>query len=124
VNKQILYILFLFLSHGAGAQTIISKTVKLGREYYVEDLTSKINVSLFTYNAKNSFSYDSKGKIDYQPNEYLGIGIKVMHKWLGLAYVYAPTNLQEKSKGTTKYSNFTLNSYGKKIGFRFLLPQL
>jgi hypothetical protein len=119
VNKQILSLLFLFFSCAAWAQTDSSKATKLGREYFVEDLTSKINVSLFTYNAKNSFSYDSKGKIDYQPNEYLGFGIKVMHKWLGLAYVYAPTNLQEKTKGTTKYSNFTLNSYGKKIGLDF-----
>jgi hypothetical protein len=119
VNKLICNIFLLFISFELFGQKDSSKIMNHGRDYYVDDLTSKINISLFTYNARNSFSYDSKGKIDYQPNEYLGIGIKVMHKWLGLAYVYAPTNLQEKSKGTTKYSNFTLNSYGKKIGMDF-----
>ncbi len=89
------------------------------RDFYIEDLSSKINLTLFTYNATNSIVFDSKGKIDYQPNENVGFGIKIQHKWLGLAYVWAPTGLQEKTKGTTKYHNFSISSCGKRIGFDF-----
>ncbi len=117
VNKTILTILFVIATLYLYAQKDSSQSSTVKRDYYVEDLTSKINASLFISNAHNSFSFNNKGQIDYQPNEYLGFGIKLIHKWLGLAYVYTPSNLLEKIKGNTTHSNLTLNGYGKKIGF-------
>lgn len=91
--------------------------VHKGREYYVEDFTSKVNISPFAFKSSNMFTLQGKGRLDYEPNDYLSLGIRFMHKWLGFAYSYAPKNLQERLKGTTTYTNFQLNSYGKKMGF-------
>lgn len=56
-------------------------------------------------------------KLDYSPNDYGVLGISVRLNWLGLAFGYAPKNLQENFKGTTSYTNIKLSSYGKKMGF-------
>lgn len=89
------------------------------RDYFVQDISEKLNVSAYFLSNKSDFSLSGfKGmKLNYSPNDYGAIGISVRLHWLGLAFGYAPKNLQEHFKGTTTYTNFKLSSYGKKIGF-------
>jgi hypothetical protein len=88
------------------------------REYFIKDISDRLNLSLFFLTNKNDFSLSgNKGvKLNFSPNDYGAIGISVRLHWLGLALGYAPKNLQEKYKGTTTYTNLKLSGYGKKIG--------
>ena len=89
------------------------------RNIYVEDRTDHINAALFLYSSRNGFTLNSRRNISFEPNEAIGYGIRLQHKWLGLAFSFAPKNIQEKRKGETDYTNFQLNTYGRKIGFDF-----
>lgn len=95
------------------------KRKQLPREYFVEDISEKLNVSLFFLNNKSDFSLSGNKniKLNYSPNDYGVVGLSVRLNWLGIAFGYAPKNLQENFKGTTTYTNFKINSYGKKLGF-------
>lgn len=95
------------------------KRKQLPREYFITDISEKLNIGLFFLNNKSDFSLtgDKSVKINYSPNDYGVLGVSVRLNWLGLAFGYAPKNMQENFKGTTTYTNFKLNSYGKKMGF-------
>lgn len=117
--KKIIYLLIISaaLIESIFAQdTLIKK--QHPREYFIKDMTEKLNVSLFFLTNKSDFTLSgNKGiKLNYSPNDYGAIGLSVRLHWLGLAFSYAPKNLQEKFKGTTTYTNLKLSGYGKKIG--------
>lgn len=118
--KKILYILhFIFISYNCiKAQDSIGQK-QLLRDYYVQDISEKLNVSLYFLNNKNDFSLagNKSVKLNYSPNDYGAIGLSVRLNWLAIAFGYAPKNLQENFKGTTTYTNLKISSYGKKIGF-------
>lgn len=93
------------------------KRKQLPREYFIEDISDKLNVSLFLLNNKNDFALlGNKGaKLDYSPNDYGVLGVSVRLNWLGLAFGYAPKNLQENFKGTTSYTNIKLDTVQKSV---------
>jgi hypothetical protein len=95
------------------------KTKSFLRDFYVQDISEKLNVSLYFLNNKSDFSLAGNKaiKLNYSPNDYGAIGISVRLNWLAIAFGYAPKNLQENYKGTTTYSNLRISSYGKKLGF-------
>ena len=121
MKKIILFIIYLFVSFYTLQAQDSLKRKQLPREYFVEDISEKLNVSLFFLNNKSDFSLSGNKniKLNYAPNDYGVIGISVRLNWLGIAFGYAPKNLQENFKGTTTYTNFKINSYGKKLGFDY-----
>ena len=118
--KKILYlILIIFISNNIiKAQDSIGRK-QLLRDYYVQDVSEKLNVSLYFLNNKSDFSLSGNKalKLNYSPNDYGAVGLSVRLNWLGIAFGYAPKNLQENYKGTTTYTNLKISSYGKKLGF-------
>ncbi len=100
------------------AQDTLKRRQQL-RSYFVEDISEKLNVSLFTLNNKSDILLSAKfgSNLNYEPNDYLVYGVSVRLHWLGLAFSYAPKNLQAKEKSTTTYTNIKISSYGKKLGF-------
>jgi len=116
-------ILFILISIAIFEVNVIAqdsiKRKQLPREYFITDISEKLNIALFFLNNKSDFllTGDKSARINYAPNDYGVLGISVRLNWLGLAFGYAPKNLQENLKGTTTYTNFKLNSYGKKMGF-------
>ncbi|MES2778805.1 MAG: DUF4421 family protein [Bacteroidota bacterium] len=117
MTKYIIILLLLSYS-GAYAQTDTSIVKpKPVRSDYIQDLTNYINITPFIHNAANGFELRAKKNLRYDPNESIGIGLRMAHKWLILAVGYGPKNIQEKKRGSTDYLNITLNSYGKRFGF-------
>jgi len=116
-------ILLIFLIIGAISTSLNAqdslKRKQLSREYFIADISEKLNVSMFFLSNKNDFNLigDKSAKLNYSPNDYGVIGVNVRLNWLGIAFGYAPKNLQENFKGITTYTNLKLNGYGKKIGF-------
>lgn len=106
------FLLFCFLIKGQDSARALKN-----RAYYIDDLTSKINVTLFMHASNYEMALNGKRSLIYQPNDYASVGLRFMHKWFGVAVAYAPQNIQEKAKGTTSYTNVQLSGYGKKIGF-------
>lgn len=92
---------------------------KNSREYYVEDLTDKLNVCLFLFKNNTEVSLNGKTALNYQPNDNAGLGVGVRLYWLGLYLSYSPKTIQDETKGITTYTHLKLNSYGKKMGFDF-----
>jgi len=119
LKKTILFTIYLFVSFYTLQAQDSLKRKQLSREYFVEDISDKLNVSLFFLNNKSDFSLSGNKaiKLNYSPNDYGVVGLSVRLNWLGIAFGYAPKNLQENFKGTTTYTNFKINSYGKKLGF-------
>lgn len=118
--KKTIYFTLCFLVNIYALQAQDSlKRKQYPREYFVEDISEKLNVSLFTLNNKSDISLTAKAgaNLNYEPNDYLVYGVNIRLHWLGLAYSYAPKNLQAKEKSTTTYTNIKISSYGKKIGF-------
>jgi hypothetical protein len=114
-------LIFLFIA-AIGSNVFAQDSLKrkqLPREYFITDVSDKLNVALFFLNNKNDFALagNKNVKLNYSPNDYGVLGISVRLHWLGLAFGYAPKNLQENFKGTTSYTNIKLSSYGKKMGF-------
>ncbi len=119
MKKLIFFTLFIFVSFNTiKAQDSIKRKQHL-REYFVYDISEKLNVSLYFLNNKSDFSLAGNKaiKLNYSPNDYGAIGLSVRLNWLGIAFGYAPKNLQENFKGTTTYTNLKISSYGKKLGF-------
>lgn len=116
---SILLICFVILS--IQAQDTIVYYNRKGKAYtrsdYVQDMTSYIHITPFLYNSRNHFEIQDQRILTFEPNESINIGLRLMHKWLGLAFSYGPKNMQADKKGNTDYINFQLNSYGKKLGF-------
>lgn len=112
----ILLLLFGYQAAIAQTDTSFIKS-KLVRSDYINDLTNFVNITPFIHNASNGFELRAKKNLRYDPNESIGLGLRLSHKWLILAIGYGPKNIQEKKKGSTDYLNITLNSYGKRIGF-------
>ncbi|MES2560797.1 MAG: DUF4421 family protein [Bacteroidota bacterium] len=111
-------ILLLFSFSTALAQTDTSSAkAKPLRSDYIEDNTNYINITPFIHNAANGFELRARKNLRYDPNESVGIGLRLSHKWIIMAIGYGPKNIQEKKKGSTDYLNITLNSYGKRLGF-------
>lgn len=114
-------ILICFGILSTSAQDTTIYYTKKGKPYtraeYIEDMTSYIHIAPFIYSSRNHFEIQDQRILTFEPNESANIGIRVMHKWLGLAFSYGPKNLQADKKGSTDYINFQLNSYGKKFGF-------
>lgn len=119
MKKLIFFTLFIFVSFNTiKAQDSIKRKQQL-REYFVYDISEKLNVSLYFLNNKSDFSLSGNNalKLNYSPNDYGAVGLSVRLNWLGIAFGYAPKNLQENYKGTTTYTNLKISSYGKKLGF-------
>ena len=119
MKKLIYFTLFILVSFNTiKAQDSIKRKQQL-RSYFVYDISEKLNVSVYFLSNKSDFSLSGNKamKLNYSPNDYGAIGLSVRLNWLGIAFGYAPKNLQENFKGTTTYTNFKINSYGKKLGF-------
>ncbi|MES2380833.1 MAG: DUF4421 family protein [Bacteroidota bacterium] len=118
--KKILIIILGLLSflNQLSAQDSLRRK-QLPREYFIDDISDQLNVSLFALTNKSDINVIGKAgaNLTYTPNDYTAIGVSVRLNWLGLAFSYAPKNIQEKEKGTTTYTNIKLSSYGKKMGF-------
>lgn len=115
--RTLLMILLFFWMKGSQAQSDSSSiNIPLTRSSYITDLTNHINITPFIHNAANGFELRGKKNLRYDPNESIGIGLRLSHKWLILAVGYGPKNIQEKRRGSTDYLNITLNSYGKRMG--------
>lgn len=112
-------LIFLLLSSSAAFAQTDSVAVKRKpvRSDFIDDLTNSINITPFVHNAANGFELRAKKNLRYDPNESIGLGLRLSHKWLILAVGYGLKNAQEKKRGTTDYLNITLNSYGRRIGF-------
>lgn len=88
------------------------------RKAHIINLTHQINITPFLYQASNRFSFSGGGKsTEFSPNEAPSLGIRLQHKWLGLAFMYGPRDFQAEEKGKSRYINFFLNIYGRKAGF-------
>src|SRR5205814_1652177 len=66
---------------------------------YVEDLSSMINITQFIFKTQSTFTIKGNEGIDYTPNDGYNVGIRLQHKWLGIAFSYSPQKLQEDKKG-------------------------
>jgi hypothetical protein len=119
LKKTIYILLFIFISYNNIKAQDSLKRKQFLRDYFVQDISEKLNVSLYFLNNKSDFSLAGIKaiKLNYSPNDYGAIGLSVRLNWLGIAFGYAPKNLQENFKGTTTYTNFKISSYGKKLGF-------
>lgn len=84
---------------------------------YVEDMSSMISISPIMYQTKSEFTVSGRKDIRYSPNDGTNIGIRLQHRWLGIAFSYSPSKLQEAQKGKTDLTQIIVNSYGRKIGF-------
>ena len=117
----IIFFLVFIKSINVNAQDTIEPVKKSTYNFkpqdYIEDMSSLINVSPFMYQTKSDFTVSGRKNIRYSPNDGNNIGIKLQHRWLGIAISYSPGKLQEAQKGTTDVTHIILNSYGKKIGF-------
>jgi hypothetical protein len=111
-----LYFLILF-SYPLLAQTDSITLQKVSRADYIHDISDKLNISVFTFKNANDMTLSGRTTLNYKPNDYAGIGFGLRLYWLGIAFSYAPKNIQDKTKGNTTYTSIKLNSYGKKIGF-------
>lgn len=109
-------ILTLWLSSSHAQTDSSSNKAPITRSSYITDLTNHINITPFIHNAANGFVLHGKKNLRYDPNESIGIGLRLSHKWLILAIGYGPKNIQERKRGSTDYLNITLNSYGKRLG--------
>ncbi len=87
------------------------------RNDYVENMTRYIQLTPLLFASRNHFEIQDQRILSFEPNEAANIGIRLQHRWLGVAISYAPRNIQEDIRGRTDYMNLQLNSYGKKVGF-------
>lgn len=116
---SILIVCFYFLKLSAQDTAVYmnKKGIKYTRADYVDDKTGYIQITPFLYNSRNHFELQDKRVLTFEPNESVNVGIRLMHKWLGLAFSVGLNNTQAERRGNTDYINFQLNSYGKKVGF-------
>jgi hypothetical protein len=118
VLKKYLLLFMLLYCGGILAQKDSTMFVhQPNRNDNISDLSDEINITPFIHNASNGFELRAKKNLRYDPNESIGFGLRLSHKWLILAIGYGPKNIQEKKHGSTDYLNITLNSYGKQLGF-------
>jgi hypothetical protein len=119
--RGLLVILTWLVAITAAAQDTSVSYTRKGRPYkrldYVEDLSDMINVAPFVSKSTTGFILSGAKSIEYFPNEGVTLGVKLQHKWLGLALAYSPKKLQDESIGQSDFINIVLNSYGKQLGF-------
>lgn len=84
------------------------------RSLYVTDKTGMLGVSLFNRNPNNQISINGLNNITYNPNDANTQGIRIQHKWLGIAFGYSPKQLQDEKRGTTKEMDLHLFMYGRR----------
>lgn len=90
---------------------------KAKRAIYIEDKTGLIGLSAFNRNPNNQINISGKHNLVYNPNDPNTQGIRIQHKWLGLALGYSPQSLQQKKRGQTRELDLHLFLYGKKHYF-------
>ncbi len=87
------------------------------RAYYVTNKTNELGVSLFNRNPNNQITIRGINNITYNPNDANTQGIRLQHKWLGIAVGYSPKSLQDEKRGTTEELDLHLFIYGKQNYF-------
>jgi hypothetical protein len=105
---------------GGNAQTGPKDSVqhkpRFTQDIYIEDFSEKIHINPFIFNADNGFEFRGKTSVRYKPNQAVGLGLRLTHRWISLAVAYEPNEVQEERYGSTKHLNLVLNTYGKRIG--------
>lgn len=87
------------------------------RALYVTNKTNELGVSLFNRNPNNQITIRGVNNITYNPNDANTQGIRLQHKWLGIAFGYSPKSLQDQERGTTEEMDLHLFIYGKRNYF-------
>lgn len=84
------------------------------RSLYVQDETQQLGLSVFTRNRTNQMAVNGTYRLEYYPNDVSAIGVRVQHKWLGVALTYSPKFIQPKEKGRTSEIDLHLYMYAKR----------
>ena len=89
----------------------------VNRSKYIDDKTGELGISLFNRNPDNQITLIGVHSTTYNPNDANTQGIRLQHKWLGIAFGYSPKSLQDKSRGTTQELDLHIFMYGKRNYF-------
>lgn len=87
------------------------------RNSYIENKTQLLAVSFFNKNPGNNINITGENRLQYFPNDPNSIGLRIQHKWLGLAAGFTPPGFQLKDRGKTSELDLHVFVYGKKSGF-------
>ncbi len=87
------------------------------RSKFITDKTGELGISLFNRNPDNQITIRGINTITYNPNDANTQGIRLQHKWLGIAFGYSPKSLQDETRGTTEEMDLHLFIYGKRNYF-------
>lgn len=84
------------------------------RSDFIDNKTQLLGLSVFTRNRDNQMAIAGTQRLTYYPNDVTAIGVRIQHKWLGLAITYSPQFLQPEEKGKTKEIDLHVYVYGRK----------
>lgn len=84
------------------------------RSLYVQDETQQLGLSIFTRNRTNQMAVNGTYRLEYYPNDVSAIGVRVQHKWLGVALTYSPKFIQPKAKGKTDELDLHIYVYARR----------
>lgn len=84
------------------------------RNTFITDKTQLLGISVFSRNRDNQMAIDGTHRLTYYPNDVTAIGVRVQHKWLGVAIMYSPQFLQPAAKGKTSEIDLHVYIYGRK----------
>jgi hypothetical protein len=84
------------------------------RSEFIDNKTQLLGLSVFTRNRDNQIAVEGTQRLTYYPNDVTAIGVRIQHKWLGLAVTYSPQFLQPEEKGKTKEIDLHVYVYGRK----------
>lgn len=87
------------------------------RSKFITDKTGELGVSIFNRNPDNQITISGVHATTYNPNDANTQGIRLQHKWLGIAFGYSPKSIQDKSRGSTQGLDFHVFMYGKRNYF-------
>jgi hypothetical protein len=110
--------LYLFCARGVAQELTITASDSLStdsyRSQFVDDKTQLLGLSFFLRNRSHAMTVRGTQRLEYSPNHVGAIGVRVQHKWLGLAITYSPTFMQPVAKGVTDEIDLHAYIYGKR----------
>ncbi|MBP9185581.1 MAG: DUF4421 family protein [Bacteroidia bacterium] len=112
-KKSIYLFYFIVVASAVNASTKDSTYIAT-RQKFITDKTDKLSISIFNRNPNNQIEILGRNNIVYNPNDANTQGIRLQHKWLGIAIGYTAEKLQQSNKGKTAEIDIQLYGYGKK----------
>lgn len=84
------------------------------RSEYVQDETQQLGLSVFTRSRTNQMAVRGTQRLEYYPNDVSALGVRIQHKWLGVALTYSPKFLQPQKKGETTELDLHVYIYARR----------